>query len=61
MVGMFLLKATYGLSDEQLSFCEDPLAGARRALEILEPGDLALLLVLSERDQVIELLQSQPD
>jgi len=45
-----------GLTEEQLSFSEDPLAGTRRALEILKPGDLALLLVHSNRDEIIELL-----
>ncbi|MBE9537488.1 MAG: Mur ligase, partial [Proteobacteria bacterium] len=47
-----------GMEKEQLSFSENPLAGARRALEILRPGDLALLLVHSNRDEVIELLSS---
>ncbi len=47
-----------GLQQEQLSFSEHPLAGARRALALLKPGDLALLLVLSHRDEVIELMSS---
>jgi len=46
------------LTEQQLSFSEDPLAGARRALELLEPGDLALLLVHSNRDEIIDLLFS---
>ncbi|MFT5484771.1 MAG: cyanophycin synthetase [Halieaceae bacterium] len=46
-----------GLSEDQLSFSADPLAGAHRALQWLEEGDLALLLVFSHRDQVVELLQ----
>jgi len=45
--------------EQQLSFTADPLAGAHRALELLQPGDLALLLVLSHRDEVIELLEAQ--
>jgi UDP-N-acetylmuramyl tripeptide synthase len=48
-----------GLAEDQLSFCENPLAGAHRALEIIQPGDLALLLVLSHRAEVIELLESR--
>ncbi len=45
-----------GLQQEQMSFCSDPLQGTERALELLAPGDLALLLVHSQRDQVIELI-----
>jgi UDP-N-acetylmuramyl tripeptide synthase len=50
-----------GLREQQLSFSEDPLAGTRCALELVEPGDLALLLVFSHRDEVIELLRAAPD
>lgn len=48
-----------GLREDQLSFCDNPYLGAQRALDILEPGDLALLLVLSHRAQVIELLNTR--
>ncbi|MCZ6829281.1 MAG: Mur ligase family protein [Gammaproteobacteria bacterium] len=47
-----------GLQEQQLSFRENPLAGARRALELLQPDDLVLLLVHSDRDAVIQLLES---
>ncbi len=47
-----------GMQDSQLSFTEDPLAGARRALDLLQPGDLVLLLVHSHRDEIIELLSN---
>ena len=47
-----------GLQQKQMSFCPDPLQGTARALELLEPGDLALLLVHSQRDQVIELISN---
>lgn len=47
-----------GLEANQLSYATDPLAGTEQALERLGPGDLALLLILSHRDQVIELLSS---
>jgi UDP-N-acetylmuramyl tripeptide synthase len=50
-----------GLQEDQLSFVENPLAGAHRALELVEPGDLALLLVLSHRPEVIELLEANAD
>jgi UDP-N-acetylmuramyl tripeptide synthase len=50
-----------GLREEQLSFSENPLAGARRALELLRPGDLVLLLVHSDRDAIIELLEERAD
>ena len=50
-----------GLPEDQLSFCENPLVGAQRALELIEPGDLALLLVLSHRPEVIELLEARRD
>ena len=48
-----------GLTEDQLSLVEDPLAGAHHALALLEDGDLALLLVLSHRDRVIELFQQR--
>ncbi|MEP5764236.1 MAG: Mur ligase family protein [Halieaceae bacterium] len=47
-----------GLGDEHISFCENPIVGAQRALDLIEPGDLALLLVLSDRPAVIKLLQA---
>ena len=47
-----------GLNDEQMSLAQNPLAGVGVALALLEPGDLALLLVHSHRDEIIELLQS---
>lgn len=50
-----------GLQKEQMSFCPDPLQGTARALELLAPGDLALLLVHSQRDQVIELISGTKD
>jgi cyanophycin synthetase len=50
-----------GLNDEQISLAENPLAGAAIALALLTPGDLALLLVHSHRDEIIELIQSRAD
>ena len=48
-----------GLTPAQLSLCENPIAGTQRALELIQPGDLALLLVLSDRPAVITLLEEQ--
>lgn len=45
-----------GLTERQLILCENPLVGAQRILELLKPDDLALLLALSHRDEVIKLL-----
>ena len=45
-----------GLDDQSMSFTANPLQGVAKVLELLQPGDLALLLVLSHRDEVIELL-----
>jgi UDP-N-acetylmuramyl tripeptide synthase len=47
------------LQEQQLIFSENPLAGVREALNLLQSEDLALLLVFSQRDQVIELLSRQ--
>ncbi|MEH6453941.1 MAG: Mur ligase family protein [Psychromonas sp.] len=47
-----------GMSAENILYAEGPLAGTKKILEQLQPDDLALLLVLSERNNVIELLQS---
>lgn len=48
-----------GLHEQQLSFSENPVAGAHRALELLQPGDVVLLLVHSDRDEIIEMLRSR--
>lgn len=45
-----------GLKEQQLILCDNPLIGTQRILELLQPDDLALLLALSHRDEVIELL-----
>lgn len=46
----------YGLIEDQILAADSSLDGVRRVLEILNPGDIALLLVLSERDAVFNLL-----
>jgi len=45
-----------GLKSEQILMASSPADGAKQILERLHSGDLALLLVLSERDQVFEML-----
>ncbi|MCP4072566.1 MAG: Mur ligase [Hyphomicrobiales bacterium] len=46
-----------GLSDDHVILANSPTEGVARIIDLLEPGDLALLLVLSERDKVFELLE----
>jgi len=56
-----LIKETckkHGLQPDQIISAESPKAGVEEILKNLQPGDLALLLVLSERDQVLELLSN---
>lgn len=45
-----------GLSDQQMSLSANPLHGTQCVLSLLQAGDLALLLVHSQRDEIIELL-----
>lgn len=45
-----------GLSDAQILSADTPLAGAQAIIDRLRPGDLALLLVHADRDQVFALL-----
>ncbi len=46
-----------GLSANRVWRANSPVHAVQMVLEEIESGDLALLLVLSERDQVLELLQ----
>ncbi len=46
-----------GLPQDSFSLADDPLSGAGQALDWLEPGDLALLLVYSQRDEIVDLLE----
>ena len=45
-----------GFDAGQIHRAESPTQGARLIMDQLQPGDLALLLTLSERDEVFELL-----
>jgi UDP-N-acetylmuramyl tripeptide synthase len=49
----------HGLTPDQILSADSPLAGVRRILGLLQPGDVALLLVLAERDAVFDLLAQQ--
>ncbi|WP_120634249.1 Mur ligase family protein [Ruegeria sp. EL01] len=49
-----------GLRSDSVLSAGSPTEAARIILDQLQPGDLALLLVLSERDAVFELLENQP-
>ncbi|MCP5073889.1 MAG: Mur ligase [Rhodobacteraceae bacterium] len=46
-----------GVKPEQIQCAGSPVEAVRSILDQLQPGDLALLLVLSERDKVFELLE----
>mgnify|MGYP001825237524 FL=1 len=48
-----------GLAATQISHARNPIEGARIALKWLAEGDLALLLVLSDRPAVIDLIRSR--
>jgi UDP-N-acetylmuramyl tripeptide synthase len=46
-----------GMTNEQVIFASSPSDGAAQVLDWLRPDDLALLLVLSERDKIFEMLE----
>ena len=48
-----------GIAEERIHFAESPLAGVKFALARMQADDLGLFLVLSERDQVIEYVNSR--
>ena len=47
-----------GLNSEHISYVSSPSDGTEIILQQLQPGDLALLLVLSDRERVFNLLKS---
>ena len=56
-----VLKQAYldrGLQAQQLDFANSPLAGVEHILQQLQAGDLALLLVLDQREEVFQLLEA---
>ena len=46
-----------GFSASDILLASSPSAGAKSILEMIQPNDLALLLVLSDRDSVFQILQ----
>lgn len=48
-----------GMAENKIHFAESPLAGVKLAIERMQADDLGMLLVLSERDQVIDYIKSQ--
>lgn len=51
----------HGMQDDQVILADTPSRGVAQILEQLEPNDLALLFVLSERDAVFEMLDAASD
>jgi cyanophycin synthetase len=49
-----------GLRDEQILRATSPLDAVQQVINLAQPGDAALLLVLSNREQIFELLAPSP-
>jgi UDP-N-acetylmuramyl tripeptide synthase len=47
---------THSMQDSQILTASSPLDATSQILDLVRPGDIALLLVLSEREEVFELL-----
>jgi hypothetical protein len=47
---------THSMQDSQILTASSPLDATLQILDLVQPGDIALLLVLSEREEVFELL-----
>ena len=50
-----------GVPDTHIEVAPDPLAGTKLALRNIQPGDLVLLFVLADREQVDQYLNSLAD
>ena len=50
-----------GLAEENIIIAKSPYDGAKLIVEQLEAGDLALLLALSDRDEIVDLLKTCSD
>jgi cyanophycin synthetase len=48
----------WGMSEENILFTDSPVTGTKAIIDRLEADDLALLMVLSNRDEVVELLKT---
>ncbi len=53
--------AAQGMADDQLMMAESSFDGVSQILARIEPGDMALLLVYSERERIFELLEAAPE
>ena len=56
LIEKFALEA--GINQQQIAHADCSLAGAQKALDWAQKGDVLLLLALTDRDQVIELIQN---
>ena len=50
-----------GVADEAIVALPDPAAAARWALDWCRPGDLAVLVTLDQRDEVLDLMRAAAD
>lgn len=51
---------SYGMPEKNILFADSPVSGTKIIIDKLEADDLALLMVLSNRDEVVELLKTKP-
>ena len=51
--------AAKGMPEERVIKANSPVEGAEKVMEIIEPGDVALLLILSEREAVFRVLRGE--
>jgi cyanophycin synthetase len=51
----------HGMTPDQIIHASSPLDGTSKVLDKLQTGDLALLLVLSEREKIFEMLEQASD
>ncbi|WP_320825949.1 Mur ligase family protein [Reinekea sp.] len=47
---------TCGMEERAIEYAADPVAGTKRIISQLQPSELALLFALSDRDDIVELL-----
>jgi UDP-N-acetylmuramyl tripeptide synthase len=46
-----------GLAEDHFFYTENAVAGAQKAIELMQPGDVVLLLVISDRNKVFECIE----
>jgi UDP-N-acetylmuramyl tripeptide synthase len=57
IVGDYLYRQS--ISSEKICYAADPLKGAKIAMDFAQPGDVVLLFVLADREQVHQYLVGQ--